>query len=247
MLKVIISTLFLNICISSLCYADCHRVQAIQAAQVVQKVYHTPQYQQAYANAYNQQIVAPYAIPVAIVPNTFYQVLPELAYARINQEIADTAAEKAAKRAVQEFIQQLKLPAPGQPEQPKESLKNPKDAEVFSKVSGMVKEKCVRCHGKGTDLDLTDINKLDRNQRLEMVHRIMTDDPNLKMPKGNGSVSSAELDATHLFVMAAPKVVKNKEELPKTPLPKEDGLRLLPKEESKEVPKEIPKAEKSKD
>ena len=151
----------------------------------------------------NQVVVQPYAIPVVIVPNTFYQVLPELAYARVNQELADAAAEKAARKAVLEILNLLpKPPATTNPTDVSPTIPYSKKDEDknLSLVQKMVDSKCLKCHGKGEAFDLSDLSKLTRNQKLEMVYRIMTDDTKLKMPKGPGTVTPEELNAAHTFV-----------------------------------------------
>lgn len=161
---------------------------------------------------YDNVVLQPYAIPVVILPQTFYSVLPELGYARINQELVAKAAEDGTRKALQELLLRGAPTNPDLniPDVPyKENVKSKNDSTLESKVKNtfqdMVTNKCLKCHDKGSELDLSDINALDRSARLEIVYRIMTDDPKLKMPKGGVTVSTAELDSAHAFVLGASK------------------------------------------
>ncbi len=231
-------TLFFSIPSSE---AGCHSVSSYA---------YTPQYvapQAVVSNAFlvqnqgyynNQNIVLqPFAIPVAIVPQTFYSVLPDLAHARVNQELVDSAADKAAKKVFVDTVAALRGAPQENPrkdgvEDPTKLIKeDEKNLSNINTFKTMLVNKCIKCHGKGAEFNFTDYTKLDELTRLKIVFRIMTDDPKLKMPR-DGNVSAKELDAAHAVVLLASKDsprIENLEEKKNSPAPA-----LIPKAANKE-------------
>lgn len=158
-----------------------------------------------YAQAYHDTVLVPYAVPVTIVPYTYFAVAPELAYARINQELAD----QAARKALADYIKNQPAPAAptavippaaAPPVPPAVEKKAPEG--LAARVQAHANTSCVKCHGpqSGHAPDLTDVNKLDEETRLKILYRVMTDDPKLKMPKTGEPVTPEQLNDWHAFV-----------------------------------------------
>jgi mono/diheme cytochrome c family protein len=167
---------------------------------------------------YNSQVY-PFAIPVAIIPSTFYQVAPELAVAAIVQAASDQAAlktkalgtadvEAAVKKALLELFQQT----PGaQPKVPPIPPIPPAAGQVSAPTPGVnallsaqkvVNAKCTQCHRPGDQFpDLTDLSKVDEKVRDRMVLRAMTDGDK-KMPPKGPNISGEELEALHAFALS---------------------------------------------
>lgn len=189
--------------------AGCHAVTYQYAAPAyVAPVY--PQY----------AVVTPYAVPFVVNANQFYQVAPELAQMRVNQEMVQAAADKAAAKAVDNFaaalLRQQAVLAPAAPGQgtPASPLATPAQAGSYAeKVQVMVNSKCLSCHnapGKNK-IDLTDVRKLGRDQAREMVLRTMADpaDVDYVMPKPMGgqkgvNIAPEELNSVHAFAREFP-------------------------------------------
>lgn len=171
-----------------------------------------------YNYGYHDTVLVPYAVPVTIVPYTYFAVAPELAYARINQELADQAARKAVAEllkgqgAPSDSTPAASPPAPPTPPSPSSNPQtgNPSGDQVLSKVKAHVQNSCIKCHGKDNDFSLADVESLSREKRLEVVYRIMTDDPKIKMPKTGTPATAEELNAWHAFVNRAPKAAATK-------------------------------------
>lgn len=141
-------------------------------------------------------VVTPYAVPFAFNAQQYYQVAPELAQLRVNQEIVQAAADAAAKKAVDNFAaallrQQAVLAqaAPGAVPQVPLATPNATTNQAGSyaeKVQVMVNAKCLSCHNapNKNKIDLTDVRKLNEVQVHKMEHRVMKDDKDpLMMPR----------------------------------------------------------------
>ncbi|MBX7164826.1 MAG: hypothetical protein K1X74_00635 [Pirellulales bacterium] len=103
-------------------------------------------------------VVVPFAVPVAVPVATIQApaVLYSWRGAASTSVMSDAAGESAA---VQEALG----------------------------GEGLVRQRCARCHegeaAKG-DLVLTDLGALSAEQRLEAVRRVVSDDPQVRMPRG---------------------------------------------------------------
>jgi mono/diheme cytochrome c family protein len=199
--------------------------------------YYQPTYQQSYAN---YQIVQPVAVATFLVPNTYYSVQPDLAAARIQQQIADDAAERALGKMLQLLKQQQPVPGAIPPAAGQGALAAPHDhaTSLATKVQAVVAAHCIACHGAGNKngIDLTDVSRLDDRQAMAVHLRTSLDpvDPGY-MPKNKAGEKTPALgqqeydDITHWafevaskFRKAAPlakPAVPDKAVDPKPPIP----------------------------
>lgn len=196
-------------------------------------------YAQHYVQPYVQQYIAaeivhPYAVAVAVNANQFYSVAPELANARINQEIA----EKAADRAVEKFFLKLQALQTG----PAPAGAQPLTTNApTSKMQTIANNKCVSCHNgpQQNGIDLRDVSLLSREQRKEVWFRVTADpekDKDLIMPKPKGGskatpLTQEEMNVAHAFVKESPAGP------PIPPAKKEEGLRIEPRVEPMDAKK----------
>jgi len=189
-------------------------------------VYHAPSY-----GHHADVVLKPYAIPFAFNHHAsqFYSVAPELAYLRVNKEIAQEAADKAAEKAVANLIAALAQnraalgPAPNDghpaipPAAPLVAAPKTGNKSAAAKVQQMANESCLNCHGKGAKFDLSDVTKLSREKRLEIFARLgaRPDHPNpevrkLFMPRNGEPVADQFYNAANEFAIEAEKAADKK-------------------------------------
>lgn len=143
----------------------------------------------------------PYAVPVAVNSN-FFSVAPDLAQLRVNQELVQAAADRAAQKSLEQFIAAMKAngliapnalgPNPGGagPFNPGVAV----SATKADKIQAIVNAKCISCHnadGKN-GINLTDVNKLTEIQLHKFEHRVMKDptDPKMMPRPKSGTVAT---------------------------------------------------------
>lgn len=168
-------------------YGQCRSFGRSYASPYVNTYSYTPSY------SYEYQIVQPVAVATFLVPNTFYSISPDLAAARVQQQIADEAAKKAVKNLLDQLRQQTgQGPAPAAPGgQPPLTAPAAKGANqpLIARVQAVFNAKCVSCHGNGSNhgVNLTDVSKLTDVQAMR-IHLLVSLDPKDArfMPKAKG-------------------------------------------------------------
>lgn len=220
---------------------------SLAQCRTVSPSYYQPAYQYQYQQTYaNYQIVQPVAIPTFIIPNQFYSIEPDIAAARIQQQIADDAAERALAKMLNLLRQQQQAaPAvPGSPGAPGAAIPPaagpgafaPHDhpSSLSTKVQTMATQQCVSCHhGPGSKdggkLDLRDVTKLNEFQAAKMVGRTTLNkgDPGFMPQNGEFIGEQPYADLAHWSYEvskhsagAGPAVPQSKKELdPKAKVP----------------------------
>lgn len=187
---------------AALAAAQCRQVQYVPHAYA--QPYVQP-YVQTYTPTYYQQyeIIKPVAVATFIVPNSFYQVAPELADARIKQQIADDAAERAINKLMESLRQQQQQQGgtgPAPPLAAPQSKEHP--SSLTTKVQTMVNAQCLTCHhgpgSKNLTLDVRDVTKISADMANRMVSRttlLGTDEGS--MPPGKGLEGQPYNDLAH--------------------------------------------------
>ena len=186
-------------------YADgCRTVSPTYTPTYTNTNYVAPtNYVQQY-NAYAS--VIPYAVPFVQIPSTFYSVAPEIAQATINRTIAEEAARKAVQEMrAEERKQQPATRSYAEPVRstyvaPEESadplagvvLKIPAKETATSptipagtwgeEVKAIMQNRCVKCHGPGDKLDLSNPSLVGPSKRLNVLAAVSHDEDVAPMP-----------------------------------------------------------------
>jgi mono/diheme cytochrome c family protein len=199
--------------------------RTVRQQSFVQQQYATPYYS-------NYQIVQPVAVQTFLIPNTYYSVEPDLAAARIQQQIADDAAERALAKMLN-LLKQQQPQQPGGLAQPQANVPGEHPSSLTTKVQATVNAQCVKCHqpgGSRSETDLRDITKVTGETASMMFLLCGLEEGNKGfMPKGGHFVGQQAFDdighwayevtsKTKKF-QAIPPSVPNVKETPKPPLP----------------------------
>jgi hypothetical protein len=211
----------------------CRRVSYGYAAPAsyAAPVYSAPAYKApVYAAYQNYEVVKPYAVPFAYVPDTFYRVAPYLADAKVNAQIAEDAADRAARKATADILAALARsaaagpsappsvlpPAPGPAPQAKAPANGPTIATVLE-------NRCASCHQNDSPKSpkLTgDPGLIPEVVRLRSFHAVSAG----RMPKNKPPLPQEEFDLLSRWVDEArpagpppAPALPNLPEVPKSP------------------------------
>jgi mono/diheme cytochrome c family protein len=198
-LSVCVVGTFLTLPVTS--YAD--------GCRVIRSGYVTPTY---HNNAYVAPVVAYNAVyPVAIPIQTLYQVAPDLAQTRVNQVIAEDAAKRGAKEALNEFKKELqdeagklqqnqRLPDKPQAEStdplgdvPISTSGNKYTASSGGVVGNIFNSHCTKCHGQGDKLNLSYPASIGKVGRLKILASVRHDEDTKAMPLKMPKLALAEI------------------------------------------------------
>jgi len=180
--------------------------------------YYTPSY---VAPHYDNNVIA---VPVAIIPSTFYAVAPEVVTARLIAIASEDAARKAvAEYAASHPVQPVPVPQP-QPVPPLASpgsiqapavppLPAPPPIPAATKATSgtaalavaqrMAAENCAICHKPGSTRLQLDFAKLNRSQLAEVHFRLTTGSDKAMPPAGHKAVSEEQLNAVDALLAGA--------------------------------------------
>lgn len=169
-----------------------------------------------YQNGYGYEILRPYAIPVVILPDTFYRVDSGLVQGRLIQVASEDAANKTAEKFLAMLTQMQQQPqvphppaasagaTPNAAKAPANTGTAPNQQHASAAEAakaGIGASNCLVCHG-GSDqarMNLSDLGKLSSAQLFDVEHRAASEDPEVQMPppsKKAGEARQALTDYT---------------------------------------------------